>query len=246
LIDGAAAATSVAGDFPRLAVRKTGSSALTRKRRPMHPVDQLIASMSMVEPYPAGVIRVPARIPGVAFFPGGAGLWDAKVGAPHPSMPVGGVMVVGHDFHSEAGFRASLEQGTEVPATQRSGYRSPPTWTGLRRLFEAARIPLEQCFFTNAYMGLREGKGTTGRFPGSRDAQYVDRCRQFFLRQLEAQRPSVILTLGRWVPPFLAPLSAQLADWEDSASLQSIDAAGSVVVREVQFSGASGLYQISV
>lgn len=48
---------------------------------------------------------MPERLGGTAFFPGGAGLWDARLGRALPPMPVGGVMVLGHDFYSEAGFR---------------------------------------------------------------------------------------------------------------------------------------------
>ena len=67
------------------------------------------------------------------------------------------------------------------------------------------------------------GVKTTGRFPGSRDSAFVDRCGAFFVRQLEAQQPSVILALGGWVPRFLAPLSAQLVDWQSCRSLQALD-----------------------
>ena len=62
----------------------------------------------MVEPYPKGVVPVPERLPGTAFFPGAAGLWAFDPDAPLPPMPVGGVMVLGHDFYSEAGYRRFL------------------------------------------------------------------------------------------------------------------------------------------
>jgi hypothetical protein len=195
----------------------------------VHEVEQLFAAMPTVEPYPDGVVRVPARIPGVAFFPGGSGLWGARANAPLPPMPIGDVMVLGHDFHSESGFRQSLAQGTEVPDVPRNQYRIPPTWTNLRRLFEEAGLAMDRCFFTNAYMGLRRGEVTTGRFPGSLDKGFVDRCRRFLLRQLEAQQPSVILTLGTWVPSFLSALSPELAKWERVGSIRDLDAAGPLV-----------------
>jgi hypothetical protein len=205
-----------------------------------HPIDCLFSEMHLVEPYPDGVVEVPDCIPGVAFFPGGAGLWGAEPGEPLPPMPTGGVMVLGHDFHSEAAFRASLKARTEVPDKPRKGYRTPATWVGLRRLFAELGIPLERCFFTNAYMGLRKGKAVMGRFPGASDAGYVDRCRQFLLRQIEAQRPSVIVTLGTWVPAFIAPLSKELDGWRDVASMQEIDRKGAVV-SGVRFDGLPGL-----
>lgn len=203
-----------------------------------HPVDQLFREMHSVEPYPPGVVPVPGRIPGIAFFPGGAGLWGASPNAPLPTMPVGGIMVLGHDFHSEAGFRQSLAQGTEVVDGPQPGHRTPPTWTGLRQLFGEVGIALESCFFTNAYMGLRKGDGTTGRFPGSLDKEYIGRSRAFLLRQIASQQPSVILTLGTWVPSFIAPLSPQLTHWKNVGSIKKLDDMGPVV-HDVTFPGTS-------
>src|SRR6476620_3465173 len=80
--------------------------------------------------YPAGVVRVPEPIPGLAFFPGGYGLWDTGPDRPLPDFPVGGVMVLGHDFHSEAGYRDSLARGRESP--------TQPTWRNLLALLNAA------------------------------------------------------------------------------------------------------------
>ena len=155
-------------------------------------------------------------------------------------MPVGGVMVLGHDFHSEAGFWASHKQGSEVPALPTDGYRSPPTWTTLRALLKEASIAEERCFFTNAYMGLRKGGGTTGRFPGSRDPAFVKRCQSFLERQIAVQRPGAILTLGTWVPSFISELSPQLSGWRQAGSMTAIDDIGAVH-HAVRFSGAPGL-----
>lgn len=195
----------------------------------VHLVESLFASMSDVAPYPAGVVALPARLPGVGFFPGGAGLWNVSPGHPLPPMPVRGVMVLGHDFHSEDAFAKSLAEGTEV--------RLSPTWPALLRLLKVSSIPYESCFFTNAYMGLRRGSATMGRFPGSRDAGFRDRCRRFLLRQLGAQKPTLILTLGRWLPEFIAPLSPQLQPWAKAKSFSAIDAA-SPVMSQVRFDGA--------
>jgi hypothetical protein len=195
----------------------------------MHPIEVLFAVMPEVEPYLAGVVRVPARMPGTAFFPGGAGLWDIQPDRPLPPMPVGGVMVLGHDFHSEDAFARSFAQRTAVPATARSAHRRNPMWRNLLPLLSDVGLPTERCFFTNAYMGLRQGANNTGRFPGACDPGFVERCRCFLLRQLSTQRPSVVLTLGTWVPAFVGPLSPELCGWHDVQSLVEIDCAGSVI-----------------
>ncbi|HEX8034436.1 MAG TPA: hypothetical protein VF510_11340, partial [Ktedonobacterales bacterium] len=115
-----------------------------------HPIERLFTLLDqVVAPYPAGVVPVWARIGGTAFFPGGAGLWGT---APHqllPPMPVGGVMVLGHNFDCETGFAASLHRGGEN--------LNGPTWRTICSVLRQAGIALEQCFFTNAYMGLNAG-----------------------------------------------------------------------------------------
>jgi uracil-DNA glycosylase len=85
-------------------------------------------------------------------------------------------------------------------------------------------------------MGLRRGAAATGRFPGSRDRDFVDRCRKFLLRQTATQRPRVILTLGTWVPRFIGPLSPQLSVWNRATTLRAIDAC-SPIVYDVVFTG---------
>jgi hypothetical protein len=204
----------------------------------MHPIEALFASMPEVEPYPTGVVRVPTRIPGIAFFPGGAGLWGVELGSAMPPMPIGGVMVLGHDFDSEEAFARSLANGTEVSTISGADNRCGPTWRSLLALLSQVGLSREQCFFTNAFMGLRKGASSTGRFPGARDPGFVERCRGFLIRQLSAQRPALVLTLGAWVPAFAAPLSQQLAHWREIRSLAQLDAAGPVV-HGVRFVGAN-------
>jgi hypothetical protein len=204
-----------------------------------HPVQALFAALPAVEPFPEGVVRMTGRISGTAFFPGGAGLWDTDATRPLPPMPTNGVMILGHDFHSQAAFEKSIRKGGEVQIDSVGAASSTvPSWTNLFRMLRDFGIPTRRCFFTNVYMGLRAADKTTGRFPGARDAAFVDRCRMFFSRQLEAQRPRLILALGAWVPPFLAPLSDQLADWASLRSLHAIDQ-GKPVRHAVTFRGAA-------
>ena len=180
-----------------------------------HPAEQLWQQHGRVGPYPDGVLPVPEPIRGTAFFPGGFGLWRPNPAEPLPQMPVGGVMVLGQDFHSEEGYRASRELGQERMTL--------PTWCNLFKLLDRAEISAEDCFFNNAYMGLRAGRATTGKFPGARDKAFVGRCRNFLAEQLKVQRPRLILTLGSYAPRVLAPLASELSDWLTGASLKDID-----------------------
>jgi hypothetical protein len=197
---------------------------------PGHPVCQLFTAHKAVEPYPVGVVAVPEQILGTSFFPGGSGLW-CEDGDGAPRLPIGGVMVLGHDYHNVAGYEWSRRNVAE-------NLRSP-TWRHLLNLL--ARVPIDpaSCFFTNIYMGLREGDGTTGRFPGAGDADFKQRCRSFLIEQIRAQRPRLILALGSWVPEFLAPLSPDLAAWSRIQSLKTLDAAGLPLIAGVKFNGVA-------
>jgi hypothetical protein len=182
----------------------------------MHQSELLWRRHHEVAPYPDGVVPVPALIEGTAFFPGGRGVWQWEAGLPLPPLPVGGIMVLGHDFHSEEAYRASLARGYEA--------RSQPTWRSLLALLEAARIHPLHCFFTNIYMGLRKGSATTGKFPGAADPAFVQRCLSFLSVQLAVVQPKIILTLGSYVPPLLARLTPDLEEWRSAASLLDVDA----------------------
>ncbi len=192
-----------------------------------HPFEILCNLLLNVAPYPEGVIPVPERIAGTAFFPGGSGLWQTSGSNAAPPFPVGKVMVLGHDFHSEDGYRQSL--------AKRGENLQGPTWRNLLQLLYEADIGPEQCFFTNAYMGLRAGSNTTGKFPGAYDHGFVERCRSFLAAQIAIQQPRLILTLGNYVPSILAGLSDDLAQWRSCHSLTKLDALGVPLVTNVQF-----------
>lgn len=146
-------------------------------------------------------------------------------------------MVLGHDFHSEAGYSASVQLGGER--------LSMPTWHNLLALFEQASVPLASCFFTNFYMGLREGGGATGPSPGAGDSVFVEHCSSFLIEQIRAQRPALILTLGRYVLPALAKHSPKLACWSGVSGFKDVDARGPVQY-EVQFPGIDAYARTTV
>src|SRR5207245_237830 len=121
-----------------------------------------------VEPYPQGVQRIAERLHGVAFFPGGAGLW--MVDRP---FPVGKVMVLGHNFDSEAKHRKDLQRGVCDPRVRSR------TWGELHPFLVRVGLAPEDCFFTNFFMGLMAGSESEGRFPGASHPDFVTRCRAF-------------------------------------------------------------------
>lgn len=196
----------------------------------LHLSKQLWATQHRLRDYPVGMMPVPEPIPGLAFFPGGYGLIGARSGAPLPPFPTGGVMVLGQDFHTVDCYRNSLHRGGEP--------MSMPTWRELLALLTQAGIDPSSVFCTNFYMGLRDSDRATGPCPGRRDSRYVNWCAHFFLQQLEAQRPRLVLVLGKEALPHLARLSPELRSFLGCTTFKSIDSSpGGPLRRNVTFDG---------
>lgn len=167
----------------------------------------LFSHMSIVEPYPEGVTKVPVMMDITAFFPGGRGLWLEEELESYPD-----ILVLGQDFSTVSAYQAMLEGG-------RSDLQSP-TWNSLIKLFEESGIPLGNCFFSNVFMGLRNTKSMIGTFPGIKNKYFVKRNVDFLAFQIKTIHPSIIITLGRPASEMMAKLSPdQLSVWEKGKAL---------------------------
>ena len=193
-----------------------------------HPIDMLFSKLQNISPYPEGVVPVPKRMAGTAFFPGGSGLWGTEPNKPLPAMPIGQVMILGHDFGCEADFYPPMgTQGEDLKGS---------TWRNLLWLLEQVDLAPGICFFTNLYMGVRTGNTkVTGRFPGSRCPRFVQLCQTFLTHQIATQRPRLILTLGVHVPSILAPLSPDLSGWKRCKRFQDLDGEDRALIPQVNF-----------
>jgi len=131
----------------------------------------------VVTAYPAHAVEpVNAFARGTAFFPVGAGQW--RPGGPLPARPIA---LVAHVFDG-ASYRFVLGPGNGNERVD--GNR---TWVGLRRVCNLAGVALEQCFLTNALMGVKTG-GTTG--PVRAGPLYRAQCVAFLARQFAVIRPA--------------------------------------------------------
>ena len=130
--------------------------------------------------------RISELIAGTSMFPGGAGLWRSEFsfGALPEFFPDTPVMFVGHNFDSIAAHDASQQRGGEGNST---------FWKILRGYLDVAGLRPDQCFFTNALMGLKPGSavGPMPTVPG-----YEEQCRAFLLRQIEIVKPCAVIALG--------------------------------------------------
>lgn len=174
-----------------------------------HPVDYLFSRLKDLD-YPDGLVAVSEVMRGTAFFPGGYGLWR-RVGGHLPRMPLGEVMVLGQDFGKTKDYQEALRIGHELDIST--------TWRHLCPLLRDARISPECCFFTNAYMGLRTGRSSTGPSPGTKHQGFRKWCRSFLREQLSAQKPRLLLVLGLEAAGLIASVSPDLHAWSKRGHL---------------------------
>lgn len=197
-----------------------------------HAVDQLFDQLPNVRPYVGGMVEIEQHLSGLAFFPGGDGLWKAPGDSRRPPMPVGGIMVLGNNFQCSDNYPSLLLAGAE-------DRQKDATWRNLIQFLAVVGIDPANCFFTNAYMGLVEGDDPTRTAPGMNNPGFLQRCRTFFLYQLTILQPRIILALGTKVPAFLGPLSSQTIHWIQARTWAEIDRNDGGLVLEAAFLGLS-------
>ncbi len=138
------------------------------------------------ESYPHGMCAFPFRLKGQGFFPGGDGLWRDDQHLEEPSqgtLPINGLMFVGNDFGTLAGYLK----------LRKNSFENPQTWKNLRERVRRARLPESEMFFTNAVMGLRtEGKALDKKDWG-KDPLFPEFCREFFVYQVETMKPRLLV-----------------------------------------------------
>lgn len=177
--------------------------------RAQHPIETFRDRLAGLRHYPPGVVPVPATLRGTAFFSAAAGLVIDDPDCPLPAFPFGGVMFVGHNLDCEAAFLRRLASGQAHGGSERVML----TWRNVYRLLGAAGMDARECFFTNAYVGLKVGEDPTGRFPGSGDPDFRAWCRRFLEEQVEVMRPRAIATLGSDARRFMATMAPELIGW---------------------------------
>jgi uracil-DNA glycosylase len=169
----------------------------------------LFDNTGMVQPYPADVSPVNRMLDITAFFPGGKGLWSEEYTDIIPN-----ILVLGQDF--------STLKDYEKMAKNESTDLGCPTWRNLIALFNEVGIDLKQCFFSNVFMGLRKTDSLVGKFPGSRDIDFVKRNLDFLLFQIDLIKPRMIVTLGRPASEMLSTITDQISyDWEKGKALKT-------------------------
>jgi hypothetical protein len=162
-------------------------------------------------PYPDSMALVAGDIPGVAFFPGGKGTFDNK-----GDLTNRDIMILGQDFDCEKNYQKAFQAGYEDT-------RKNATWRNLLAFLGEVNVSKDDCFFTNAIQGIRKGDSGTGKSPAFKDKHFIKSCQEFFLYQLEIQKPKLIFVLGKHVAEFLCSTSKDLSCWSSIKNFTTVD-----------------------
>lgn len=168
--------------------------------------------------YPETMISINGEISGQAFFPGGKGTFLND-----DDLSNKDIMILGQDFDGERNYNISLQRGKE-------DIEKNPTWKNMLMFLESLSISPNNCFFTNAILGIRKGASGTGVSPAFKDKKFLKDCQDFFQYQLEIQKPKVIFVLGKQVAEFLSGTSEDLKCWARFKNFNSIDSAGNQII----------------
>ena len=174
-----------------------------------------------------GMETIP-KMKGPGFFPGCIGTIDDNVDIKDVD-----VMVLGQDFDTLANYKKIHEIEGEITKNK--------TWQNLKTLLGELKIDFDNCFFTNAYMGLRsDSKKNTGASPASKKAatQFASECYVFFKRQLHIVKPKLVLVLGKETAKFLTKaFPNEFIKWEHIQTLKQFYAEKDAVFNDIEFEG---------
>lgn len=178
--------------------------------------------------YPDTMIPIPIgdNILTHGFFPGGKGTFNND-----ETISDKNIMILGQDFDCEKNYKAIKNNQEDIDKNF--------TWKNLLSFLEKVGTKSDECFYTNAIMGIRKGNIGTGKSPAFMDGNFINQCQVLFLKQLEIQKPKAIFVLGKNVAEFLASLEKdgfdKLINWKRIKNFAEIDEAEAYLKTEVIF-----------
>ncbi|GAA3963169.1 uracil-DNA glycosylase family protein [Mucilaginibacter dorajii] len=194
----------------------------------MTDIELLKSELEKINSYPPIFTKVQCEISGVGFFPGARGLWrkdDMQIS----NKPI---MILGHDFGAERDYNLSIIRGNENMTAL--------TWKNLCKMLSFYGIEKEECFFTNAIMGVRREGSAIGKSPAFDYPEYLSDCKSFLIKQIEIQKPKLILVLGLHLLGFMATVSVELSAISKIKSYKKLDQEKLSAFESISFVGVDG------
>lgn len=184
--------------------------------------------------WPKGVVKFEyPQLKGVGFFPAAKGVYGIDR-EPLRDIPVGGVLALGHDWGTVQDYKDCLNRDAE-------NIGGNATWRNMKQFYDRINIDLRTVYFTNFFIGLREGPSSTGEFPGNKfppaknNDKYIAACQELVLKQIIAQRPKLLIVYGAYLPKLMAPLAVKLNGWSQFNGFKGLDKGGNQLIDDVVF-----------
>lgn len=137
----------------------------------------------IVTKYPNGVVEVPKMLYIKEFFPGGIGFTTCSNIEKEFE-----VLVFAHDFDSKNNYYKYKEDGS---------HENNSTLDNLEKMLQEIKgVCIEDCFLSNAIMGLRNSDKNTGEYAPFKDKNFLKLNEEFIRMQIEIIHPKLIITLG--------------------------------------------------
>ena len=125
-------------------------------------------------------------------FPGGPGVQGSR-------FPHRGIMILMQDFDVESTYLRAVERGYTASEDK--------TTIGATELLREAGVDLNDCYFTNRFVGVRDAESQYGANPGwcspkspKQYKPYVTMSDEILKMQLFEQTPKLVLMYGTHVP----------------------------------------------
>lgn len=144
-----------------------------------------------------GMIKIKEPMDGVGFFPAFRGVNDGTADISRKDF-----IVLGQDQDNLKGYEKNKANKHE---------ENSATWRNMDKLFGRVKISMDDCFFTNAIMGLRDTKKSTGKSPGYRKPEFTQACLEILEDTIKLVKPKAIICLGIWPARFLGMASGDIA-----------------------------------
>ena len=144
-----------------------------------------------------------------AFFPGGNGLFEGSRG----KLPIGGTLILGSNFGCVSDFvkeDGNLVRSDETEISKTWIGRKPGY--GLNAMLFRTPIILSECFFTNAWPFLHEGRSNDASALIKRwlnDQSLMKECKEIFMATVSKVKPKLIVALGTGSSAFIGKV------WKD-------------------------------
>jgi len=186
-------------------------------------VQTLFNEIRKYNSYPASIKRIAGEYALHAFFPGGRGLIDDA-----DSVIAGKkIMVVAEQFHPNQGFLREL-------SPVRPRMKTTPFWDKVLHLLMDSDIDPLHCFFTNLVLGIRIPDKKPVKATSFVARMFNEHCKAVFRKELEMQKPKLILVLGMEAGLFLSTFHPKLRFWAKLRNFEKIDQLGLALMENIQ------------